>query len=260
MKVSRSTGLSLSGVSVTVGVRMYLLDAAARGFLPLPWLGWSRIRSPAPSWTARASTGPTRSGSPRSARTPRRAPSSPATTASTCATAASAWSRSRTPRTAILLGLDDTRPGVRGRGRRAAARAARPARGGRHPPPGRRRARRLRRRAAELAPRRTASAPTAATRTELREGGHMRQCPSCGREHHPRTDPVVIMLVERGDEVLLGRQAAWPPRRYSALAGFVEPGESLEEAVAPRGARGVRRRASARRVMCPRSPGPSPPR
>jgi NAD+ diphosphatase len=69
--------------------------------------------------------------------------------------------------------------------------------------------------------------------TDVREGGHLRVCPSCGREHHPRTDPVVIMLVLRGDdEVLLGRQARWPPGRYSALAGFVEPGESLEEAVA----------------------------
>jgi NAD+ diphosphatase len=68
--------------------------------------------------------------------------------------------------------------------------------------------------------------------TEVEEGGHLRRCPECGREHHPRTDPVVIMLVTRGDEVLLGRQARWPPGRYSALAGFVEPGESLEEAVA----------------------------
>jgi NAD+ diphosphatase len=68
--------------------------------------------------------------------------------------------------------------------------------------------------------------------TEIREAGHVRHCPNCGAEHHPRTDPVVIMLVTRGDEVLLGRQATWPPQRYSALAGFVEPGESLEEAVA----------------------------
>jgi NAD+ diphosphatase len=68
--------------------------------------------------------------------------------------------------------------------------------------------------------------------TEIREAGHVRACPRCGAEHHPRTDPVVIMLVLRGDEVLLGRQARWPPGRYSALAGFVEPGESLEEAVA----------------------------
>ena len=68
--------------------------------------------------------------------------------------------------------------------------------------------------------------------TDMREAGHVRRCPRCGTDHHPRTDPVVIMLVLRGDDVLLGRQAAWPPRRYSALAGFVEPGESLEEAVA----------------------------
>ena len=68
--------------------------------------------------------------------------------------------------------------------------------------------------------------------TEVREGGHVRHCPSCGAEHHPRTDPVVIMLVTDGDRLLLGRQAAWPAGRYSALAGFVEPGESLEEAVA----------------------------
>ena len=68
--------------------------------------------------------------------------------------------------------------------------------------------------------------------TEIREAGHVRSCPNCGAEHHPRTDPVVIMLVLRGEEVLLGRQPSWPPGRYSALAGFVEPGESLEEAVA----------------------------
>ncbi|HEX8103584.1 MAG TPA: NAD(+) diphosphatase [Solirubrobacteraceae bacterium] len=64
------------------------------------------------------------------------------------------------------------------------------------------------------------------------QGGHARACPGCGAEHYPRTDPVVIMLVLDGeDRVLLGRQAAWPPGRYSALAGFVEPGESLEAAV-----------------------------
>jgi NAD+ diphosphatase len=68
--------------------------------------------------------------------------------------------------------------------------------------------------------------------TDVAEAGHVRRCPRCGVEHHPRTDPVVIMLVTRGDEVLLGRQPSWPAGRYSALAGFVEPGESLEEAVA----------------------------
>ena len=68
--------------------------------------------------------------------------------------------------------------------------------------------------------------------TEPREAGHIRSCPVCGAEHHPRTDPVVIMLVADGDRAMLGRQASWPAGRYSALAGFVEPGESLEEAVA----------------------------
>jgi NAD+ diphosphatase len=68
--------------------------------------------------------------------------------------------------------------------------------------------------------------------TDVREAGHLRVCPNCGAEHHPRTDPVVIMLVERGDDLLLGRKPNWPRTRYSALAGFVEPGESLEEAVA----------------------------
>jgi NAD+ diphosphatase len=68
--------------------------------------------------------------------------------------------------------------------------------------------------------------------TEPREAGHLRHCPRCGLQTHPRTDPVVIMLVTDGDRVLLGRQASWPPGRFSTLAGFVEPGESLESAVA----------------------------
>jgi NAD+ diphosphatase len=68
--------------------------------------------------------------------------------------------------------------------------------------------------------------------SEIDWAGFVRRCPRCGAHHHPRTDPVVIMLVTRGDEVLLGRQPSWPAGRYSALAGFVEPGESLEEAVA----------------------------
>ena len=70
------------------------------------------------------------------------------------------------------------------------------------------------------------------TATVVAAGGIVRRCPACGTEHHPRTDPVVIMLVVDGDRVLLGRQPSWPPGRYSALAGFVEPGESLEAAVA----------------------------
>jgi len=61
--------------------------------------------------------------------------------------------------------------------------------------------------------------------------GWGRQCPHCGAEHFPRVDPVVIMLAEHDGRVLLGRSPHYPPGRYSALAGFVEPGESIEEAV-----------------------------
>lgn len=63
------------------------------------------------------------------------------------------------------------------------------------------------------------------------EGGHRALCASCGRLHFPRTDPAVIVIVEHGDACLLGRQAAWRPRQFSTLAGFVEPGESLADAV-----------------------------
>ncbi len=73
----------------------------------------------------------------------------------------------------------------------------------------------------------TCGRPTAAA-----EAGHLRVCEE-GHSTHPRTDPVVIMLVTDGaDHVLMGRQPSWPAGRYSALAGFVEPGESLEHAVA----------------------------
>lgn len=68
--------------------------------------------------------------------------------------------------------------------------------------------------------------------TDVAEAGGLRSCPNCGASHFPRTDPVVIMLVEHAGRVLLGRRAGWPGRRYSVLAGFVAPGESLEEAVA----------------------------
>lgn len=64
------------------------------------------------------------------------------------------------------------------------------------------------------------------------EGGWKRVCESCSGEHFPRTDPVVIMLPAKGDKCLLGRQAIWPKGMYSALAGFLEPGESIEEACA----------------------------
>jgi NAD+ diphosphatase len=62
--------------------------------------------------------------------------------------------------------------------------------------------------------------------------GWGRKCGACSAEHYPRVDPVVIMLAEHRGRVLLGRQPQYPPGRYSALAGFVEPGESIEEAVA----------------------------
>ncbi|MEM7780561.1 MAG: NAD(+) diphosphatase [Pseudomonadota bacterium] len=68
--------------------------------------------------------------------------------------------------------------------------------------------------------------------TKITKGGWQRSCPSCGAEHFPRTDPVTIMLVEHEDKLLLGRQPRFPPKMYSALAGFVEPGETIEEAVA----------------------------
>jgi NAD+ diphosphatase len=68
--------------------------------------------------------------------------------------------------------------------------------------------------------------PNIATRA-----GHARHCPSCDSEEFPRIDPAVIVLVHDGDQALLGRQASWHPGRYSTIAGFVEPGEALEDAV-----------------------------
>ena len=68
--------------------------------------------------------------------------------------------------------------------------------------------------------------------TKPTKGGWQRSCSSCTAEHFPRTDPVTIMLVEHEDKLLLGRQPRFPPKMYSALAGFVEPGETIEEAVA----------------------------
>ena len=69
--------------------------------------------------------------------------------------------------------------------------------------------------------------------TEVAAAGHIRRCANCGTEHYPRTDPAVIMAVTDADErLLLGRGSAWDQRRFSVLAGFVEPGESLEQAVA----------------------------
>ena len=62
------------------------------------------------------------------------------------------------------------------------------------------------------------------------QSGWQRNCSACGRHHFPRTDPVVIMLVTEGDDLLLGRSPGWPEGMYSCLAGFVEPGETLEAA------------------------------
>jgi NAD+ diphosphatase len=69
--------------------------------------------------------------------------------------------------------------------------------------------------------------------TLTEEAGHVMACtnPDCATKHFPRTDPATIMLVHSGDRCLLGRQASWPEGMYSTLAGFVEPGEKLEEAV-----------------------------
>ncbi len=70
--------------------------------------------------------------------------------------------------------------------------------------------------------------------TEIFEAGHLRKCQNsaCATPHFPRTDPAVIMLVSKDDRALLGRKAEWMEGMYSTLAGFVEPGESLEHAVA----------------------------
>ena len=68
--------------------------------------------------------------------------------------------------------------------------------------------------------------------TRSAKGGSLRVCDADGSSHFPRTDPAVIVLITDGaDRAVLGRQAVWPPRRYSTLAGFVEPGESAEQAV-----------------------------
>jgi NAD+ diphosphatase len=68
--------------------------------------------------------------------------------------------------------------------------------------------------------------------TQPRSAGYVLRCTNCGTEFFPRIDPAIIVIVTDGDLVLLGRQASWPPGRFSALAGFVEPGESLEATVA----------------------------
>jgi NAD+ diphosphatase len=68
-------------------------------------------------------------------------------------------------------------------------------------------------------------------RSDVAEGGWQRRCAACGASHFPRTDPVVIMLITHGDAVLIGRSGFWPEGMYSLLAGFIEPGETIEAAV-----------------------------
>ena len=67
-------------------------------------------------------------------------------------------------------------------------------------------------------------------RTDMRAGGYRRNCPSCGADHFPRTDPVAIMLTVTPEKCLLGRGRHFAPGMYSALAGFIEPGETFEDA------------------------------
>lgn len=75
--------------------------------------------------------------------------------------------------------------------------------------------------------------PRCGSETHVAAAGHIRRCANCGTEHYPRTDPAVIMsVIDPEERLLLGRGSAWDTRRFSVLAGFVEPGESLEQAVA----------------------------
>lgn len=67
--------------------------------------------------------------------------------------------------------------------------------------------------------------------TTFGRGGYSARCGQCGIEHYPRTDPAIIVAVSDGERLLLGRQAGWPEGRWSVLAGFLEPGESLEQTV-----------------------------
>jgi len=69
--------------------------------------------------------------------------------------------------------------------------------------------------------------------TTVHQGGHVRICAhtDCGEMHYPRTDPAIIVLVEQDDRALFGRKREWPVHRYSTIAGFVEPGESAEQAL-----------------------------
>ena len=94
-------------------------------------------------------------------------------------------------------------------------------------------------------------------KTEMCAGGYKRVCPNCGAAHFPRTDPVAIMLALDGDRCLLGRGRNFPPGIYSCLAGFIEPGETIEDAVR-RGRSRNRGFASAGSPIMPANPGRFP--
>jgi NAD+ diphosphatase len=96
-------------------------------------------------------------------------------------------------------------------------------------------------------------------RSRIVEAGWKRLCEDCGAEHFPRVDPVAIMLAVRGEKCLLGRQKAWRPGFWSCLAGFVEPGETIEQAAAREifEEAGVRCTAPAEYLFCQPWPFPS---
>lgn len=96
-------------------------------------------------------------------------------------------------------------------------------------------------------------------KSEDTEAGWKRICPDCETEHFPRIDPVAIMLVVKDDKCLLGRQAVWPAGMWSCLAGFVEPGESIEQAAARETLEeaGIRTTGKAEYLFCQPWPFPS---
>jgi NAD+ diphosphatase len=100
---------------------------------------------------------------------------------------------------------------------------------------------------------------TCGARTQIIEAGWKRHCDDCGAEHFPRVDPVAIMLAVHEDRCLMGRQKAWRPGFWSCLAGFVEPGETIEQAAAREilEEAGIRCSAPAEYLFCQPWPFPS---
>ena len=109
------------------------------------------------------------------------------------------------------------------------------------------------------ATRSTAAAAARRPRSDARRP-HARCARPARKRDFPRIDPAIIVLVHDGEHALLGRQASWPPNRYSTIAGFVEPGEIAGGCRAPRGGRGNRRQRTTPLPITPRSPGRSRPR